>query len=120
MQLKRLAPLDTATAGRCKPCGGGCGRLHYDGGLKAPFRMLVHNGLSTAVPVAANHLHVRRSSSQRSALLGLWWPAPSRPAAVFPRPAIWLCRATPCIHAGVWDLVCLAAVAAVGITCCVR
>lgn len=42
------------------------------------------------------------------------------PAAVFPRPAIWLCRATPCIHAGVWDLVCLAAVAAVGTTCCVR
>lgn len=94
-------------------------RLRCDNCLKEPFWLLVHDGLPTAArlrttckcgaPGPGDRLHHYWACPVAAAVTGAVAAAAGR---AVPRHAIWLCRAPPGIHAGVWDLVCLAAIAA--------
>lgn len=94
-------------------------RLRCDNGLKEPFWLLAHNGLPTAARLQTT---CQCGAAAHGDRLHHYWACPVAAAVVstvaaaagcnISRPTIWLCRAPPGIHAGVWDLVCLAAVAA--------
>ncbi|PRW05685.1 Transposon TX1 uncharacterized 149 kDa [Chlorella sorokiniana] len=94
-------------------------RLRCDNGLKEPFWLLAHNGLPTAARLQSSCKCGAAAPGDR---LHHYWACPVAAAVLssiaaaaggsIPRHAIWLCRAPAGIYAGVWDLVCLAAVAA--------
>ncbi|PRW56997.1 ERD4-related membrane [Chlorella sorokiniana] len=94
-------------------------RLRCDNGLKEPFWLLAHNGLPTAARLQSSCKCGAAAPGDR---LHHYWACPVAAAVLssiaaaaggsIPRRAIWLCRAPAGIYAGVWDLVCLAAVAA--------
>jgi len=94
-------------------------RLRCDNGLKEPFWLLAHDGLPTAARLRTtckcgaaapcDRLHHYWSCPVAAAVIGAIAAAAGR---AIPRHAVWLCRTPPGIHAGVWDLVCLAAIAA--------
>ena len=93
-------------------------RLRCDNGLKEPFWLLVHDGL----PAAARLRTTCKCGAAAPGDRHHYWACPVADAvtatiaaaagAAVARHAIWLCRAPPGIHAGVRDLVCLAAIAA--------
>ncbi|PRW45726.1 Transposon TX1 uncharacterized 149 kDa [Chlorella sorokiniana] len=94
-------------------------RLRCDNGLKEPFWLLAHNGLPTAARLQSSCKCGAAAPGDR---LHHYWACPVAAAVLssiaaaaggsIPRHAIWLCRAPAGVYAGVWDLVCLAAVAA--------
>jgi len=96
-------------------------RVRCDNGIKETFWRLVHDGLPTAArlhldraclcgaPGPADRLHHYWGCPVARAVAGTISEAVGAPVT---RAAVWLARSPPAVYSGVWDVVCLAAVAA--------
>lgn len=96
-------------------------RVRCDNGVKEPFWRLVHNAHPTAArlhrdepctcgaPAPADRLHHFWSCPVARAVTDALSEAAGAPVS---RAAVWLVRAPAAVHSGVWEVACLAAVAA--------
>jgi hypothetical protein len=97
-------------------------RVRCENRLKEPFWRLAHDGLPTAERLHAGNLCACGDPDPSPGRLHHYWACPVARAVVgsvsaavgspVPRAALWLARVPAGVHADVWCVVCLAAVAA--------